>query len=67
MIEITIGLDLNKAKAEIIRSHGTYIFLADEIYDSHQYLIDLEGIFPTSQLTKETLLSLSDSIANMGK
>ena len=31
MIEITIGLDLSQAKAQTIRSHGTYIFLADEI------------------------------------
>jgi len=58
MIEITIGLDLNKAKAETIRKHGTYIFLSDEIYDESEYLIDMEGVYPTSKLTRETLLSL---------
>jgi len=58
MIEITIGLDLNKTKAETIRNHGTYIFLADEIYNEREYFKEIEGVFPTSQLDRETLLSL---------
>ena len=58
MIEITIGLDLNKAKAETIRKHGTYIFLSDEIYNKRQDLIDMYGVFPTNALTRETLISL---------
>ncbi|MCK5727758.1 MAG: hypothetical protein KAH08_00905 [Methylococcales bacterium] len=59
MIEITIGLDLNKAKAETIRNHGTYIFLADEVYDEFEYCSEMEGVFPTSQLNRKTLLLLT--------
>ncbi|MCK5925579.1 MAG: hypothetical protein KAG10_06785 [Methylococcales bacterium] len=59
MIEITIGLDLNKAKAETIRNHGTYIFLADEVYDEFEYCSEMEGVFPTSQFNRKTLLLLT--------
>ena len=58
MIAITIGLDLSPNKAETIRSHGVYVFIADEVYDERQDLIDLNGIFPVRELTKNTLLSL---------
>jgi len=58
MMTITIGLDLTPNKAETIRSHGVYIFVADEVYDSRQDLISQNGIFPVGELTKETLLSL---------
>ncbi|MFZ2727564.1 MAG: hypothetical protein WAX77_15010 [Methylococcaceae bacterium] len=58
MIEITIGLDLNQAKAQTIRTHGVYIFVADEVYDNRDDLINLSGVFPVRELTKETLLSL---------
>jgi hypothetical protein len=58
MITITIGLDLTPNKAEIIRTHGVYIFVADEIYDSRHDLINLDGVFPVRELTKETFLSL---------
>lgn len=58
MITITIGLDLTPNKAETIRSHGVYIFVADEVYDNQQDLIGLNGIFPVRDLTKNTLLSL---------
>lgn len=58
MIEITIGLDLNQAKAETIRTHGVYIFVADEVYDNREDLLALPGIFPVRDLTKETLLKL---------
>ncbi|MCK5897974.1 MAG: hypothetical protein KAG06_02750 [Methylococcales bacterium] len=60
MIEITIGLDLNKAKAQTIRNHGTYIFLADEIYNEHVYFSEMDGVFPTSELNRKTLLSLGE-------
>ena len=36
-IEITIGLDLNKEKAKTILSHGSYIFVADEVYKSRSF------------------------------
>jgi hypothetical protein len=58
MITITIGLDLSPNKAETIRSHGVYVFIADEVYDNRQDLINLNGIFPIRALTKDTLLSL---------
>lgn len=59
MIEITIGLDLNQAKAKTIRTHGVYIFVADEVYDNREDLFSLAGVFPVRELTKETLLKLS--------
>ena len=58
MITITIGLDLSPNKAETIRSHGVYVFVADEVYDDRQDLIDLNGVFPVRELTRKTLLSL---------
>lgn len=58
MIEITLGLDLNEEKAKTIRKHNVYIFVSDEIYNSKSFLKELEGIYPVSQLTLETLKKL---------
>lgn len=58
MIEITIGLDLNRAKAETIRTHGIYIFVANEIYDNRDDLQHLDGVFPIRELTIQTFLNL---------
>jgi hypothetical protein len=58
MIEITLGLDLTLEKAKTISQHGVYIFVADEIYFSRDYLKILPNIYPASNLTINTLKSL---------
>jgi hypothetical protein len=59
MIEITLGLDLNKEKAKAIRNHNVYIFVADEIYQSKKYLQDMDGVYSVKKLNLKTLASLS--------
>jgi hypothetical protein len=58
MIEITLGLDLNKEKAKSIRNHGVYIFVADEIYQSREFLKEIDGIYSVKNLNLKTLKSL---------
>ena len=58
MICITLGLDLNKDKAETIRKHGVYLFVADEIYSSRLFLQKINGVYPVTQLTLDTLKNL---------
>ena len=58
MIEITLGLDLNKQKAETIVAHGTIIFVADEIYQSREYLQKIDGVYSVKNLNLKTLKSL---------
>jgi hypothetical protein len=59
MIEITLGLDLNEEKAKTIISHGIYIFVADEIYKSREYLQRLNFVYSVRDLTLDTLGQLS--------
>lgn len=58
MIEITLGLDLNEAKAHTIVGHGTILFVADEIYNSRKFLQDLDGVYSVKELNLKTLHSL---------
>ena len=58
MIQITTGEDLTPEKARIIRQHGVYLFIADEVYAREKSLQKLAGIFPANKLTLETLYSL---------
>lgn len=60
MIQITLGLDLNEEKAKTILSHGTFLFVSDEIYESRDFLRTLKGIYPVSQLNLETLKALGN-------
>lgn len=59
MIEITLGLDLNEEKAKSIRKHNVFIFVSNEIYNSKDFLINLDGVYPVSELTLETLKKLT--------
>lgn len=59
MIEITLGLDLSEDKAESIRNHNVYLFVADEIYASKEYLQRIEGIYPAGDLNLKLLKKLS--------
>jgi hypothetical protein len=60
MIEITLGIDLTEEKVKAIRSHNVYLFVADEIYNAHQYLQDIDGIYSSQDLTLQVLESLSN-------
>lgn len=59
MIEITLGLDLNEEKAKAIRRHNVFIFAADEIYNSKEYLQNMEGVYSVKELNLKTLKSLN--------
>lgn len=58
MIEITLGIDLTEEKVKAIRNHNVYLFVADEIYNSYQYLQDTDGIYSSQDLTLKTLENL---------
>lgn len=58
MIEITLGTDLRENIAKSIRSHGVYLFVADEVYNSKSFLQSIEGIFPASKLNIELIEKL---------
>lgn len=58
-IEITLGLDLNKEKARTIIQHGTYIFVADEIYKSREFCQTLNEVYSVKDLSMQTLQKLS--------
>jgi uncharacterized OsmC-like protein len=58
MIEITLGLDLSEQKAKTIINHGTKIFVANEIYNTREYLKKLDGVYSVRDLTLKTLKSL---------
>ncbi len=58
VIEITLGLDLTEEKAKAIRSHNTYLFVADEIYNSRLFLQNIIGIYKVSELTLDLLKKL---------
>jgi len=60
MIEITLGMDLTEEKVKAIRNHNVFLFVSDEIYNSYQYLQDIDGIYPSTELTIEVLKSLNN-------
>jgi hypothetical protein len=57
-IEITLGVDLNNEKANTIASHGSFIFVSDEIYQSREFLKNNEKVFSVRDLNIETLKKL---------
>jgi len=59
MIEITLGIDLTKEKVNAIRNHDVYLFVADEVYQSYNYLQSTEGVFSSKDLNIPTLKKLS--------
>jgi hypothetical protein len=58
MIEITLGIDLTRAKVEAIRRHDVFLFVADEIYNS--YLQNIDGVYSSKNLTYAVLKGLSN-------
>jgi hypothetical protein len=59
MIEITLGTDLRENIARSIRTHGVYLFVADEVYNSRKFLHSIEGIFPASKLSIDLIKDLN--------
>ncbi|CAC9632092.1 hypothetical protein [uncultured Gammaproteobacteria bacterium] len=59
MIEITLGTDLTEEKVRAIRRYDVFLFVADEIYDEYTYLQNISGVYPSRELTKETLTAIS--------
>jgi len=57
-IQITLGIDLNKEKAETIMNHETYIFVSDEIYQARSFLRDIKNVHSVTDLNLETLRKL---------
>ena len=58
MITITLGVDLNEEKAKTIASHGTYIFVADEIYETRKFLQNIDKVYSIKNLNLLTLKKL---------
>jgi len=59
MIEITLGMDLTEEKVKAIRNHNVFLFVSDEIYNAYQYLQDIDGVYPSTDLTIEVLERLN--------
>ncbi len=59
MIEITLGLDLTIEKAKSIIQHGVYLFVADEIFETREYLKGMGGVYPASQFSLALLKKLA--------
>ncbi len=59
MIQITLGLDLTEEKALSIRKHHVFLFVADEIFASREYLRKIHGIYPASDLNIRVLNKLA--------
>lgn len=57
-IEITLGLDLNEEKAKTITGHGTYIFVADEVYKTRDFLRKIDKVYSVKDLNLKTLKKL---------
>ena len=58
MIEVTLGLDLNEEKAKTITTHGTYLFVADEVYQTREFLQKLDKVFSVKDLNLKTLKAM---------
>lgn len=58
MIEITLGLDLYEEKAKTIVGHGTYIFVADEVYKTRKFLQKIDKVYSVKDLNLKTLKKL---------
>jgi hypothetical protein len=58
MIEITLWLDLNEEKAKSILAHSVYIFVADEIYQSRNFLREMDWVYSVKDLNIKTLKAL---------
>jgi len=59
MIEITLGIDLTEEKVKSIRNHKVFLFVANEVYNSYEYLQNIDGVYSSKDLTIKTLSKLN--------
>ena len=57
-IQVTLGLDLFEEKAKTIANHDTYIFVADEIYQTRAFLKKMKKVYSVKDLNLQTLKNL---------
>lgn len=57
-ILVTLGIDLTSSTLEKIIDKEIYVFVADELYNLQDYFYNNKFVYPTSKLSKTTLLSL---------
>jgi len=57
-IQVTLGLDLFEEKAKTIVNHDTYIFVADEIYQTRAFLKKMKKVYSVKDLNLQTLKNL---------
>jgi len=62
MIEITLGIDLTLEKVKAIRNHGVFLFVADEVYSSSDYLQKIDGVYSSKDLNLKILKHLGKNI-----
>lgn len=59
MFLITLGIDLNIEKLNnILQKNGIYVVVAQEVYESKDYLKNNKRVISSSQLNRETLIKL---------
>ena len=60
MLEITLGTDLTEEKVKsIVQQHGVFLFVADEIYQNHDYLQNMQGVYSCNELSLDLLATLA--------
>lgn len=57
-ITVTLGDDLNESKLTEITKNKMFVFVADEIYDSHDYMQNNKQVFKASTFNLATLETL---------
>jgi len=57
-IQVTLGLDLFEEKAKTIVNHDTYIFVADEVYQTRAFLKKIKKVYSVKDLNLQTLKNL---------
>ena len=60
MFLITLGIDLNEDKLNnILQKKGIYVIVAQEVYESKEYLKNNSRVISSEKLDRECLLNLT--------
>ena len=63
MMTITLGTDLNKAKADtLVNQYGVYVFVSPEVYEERKYLQKFNKVYPIFDLTTDLLDEIVDNM-----
>lgn len=63
MMTITLGTDLNKAKADtLVNQYGVYVFVSPEVYEERKYLHKFNKVYPIFDLTTDLLDEIVDNM-----